>query len=180
MATWNINDWDTVEDPKWEVTEDDTDDEFDDLQLARLGIELPECAKEISRPRHQEGVGRDFYQFMRLIDGIDLEPSIRAAMESVMEGGTMRFGDEPRGIDPVIAGFDSLDDDEDSETCAVCGHDSYRCSCDDYDPDYCYDHDCPRHSCGCDNHAQDWDNPCPYCGNEYEDCVCPVDDDPTR
>lgn len=37
---WNVNDWSTQEDDCWKVLEEDSDDEFDDLKLSRLGIDI--------------------------------------------------------------------------------------------------------------------------------------------
>ena len=160
--SWNINDWDTVEDPKWEVTEDDTDDEFDDIALSRLGIELPECAREPVRPRPQtQGAGVDMTPVMerwsQMMQGMDLEPSLRAAMQSVMtDDGTFHFGDEPRGIDPVIAGFDDVDEPEDTPA--------------EHDPmdDVCYSCGNPHYDCSCG----DEEIYCPECGEPHEDCEC--------
>ena len=48
MSVWRLNDWrveEPEEDKSWELTEADTDDEFDDIALARLGVSLPDCAR---------------------------------------------------------------------------------------------------------------------------------------
>ena len=41
---WRTSDWDNVEDKHWEMTEEDTDDEFDDIALSRLGINVSDHA----------------------------------------------------------------------------------------------------------------------------------------
>lgn len=148
MATWNINDWDTAEDPKWEVTEEDTDDEFDDIALSRLGIELPECAKESPRPRVEprhadyrgaNGAGVDMTPIMNrwseIMSGLDLDPELRAAMSFI-------------GVD---VGVDVLPENG-IETCADCGLELFDCDC---PSDYNYE-----------------EENCPDCGLYYEACEC--------
>ena len=170
--SWNINDWDTEEDKRWELTEEDTDDEFDDIALARLGVDLPECAREPVRIQAPVGTGVDMTGVMnewsRMMQNSDLAPELRAAMESITTpDGTLHFGDEPpqsQGIDPEVAGFDMTredfeppdqpaepeeDDEEGEDTCPECGYDHYECECDDEDNDTCYE-----------------------CGSLYHDCMC--------
>ena len=121
---WNTNDWTAEEEDKhWEMTEDDTDDEFDDIALERLGVDVPEFAREgrseTARPRvtvndvttpgdirtlmdtwtqriTESGVNSEIQQ--QILDGLT---SIQTA------DGTFHFGDEPEDRDP--------DDDDDED-----------------------------------------------------------------
>jgi hypothetical protein len=183
--SWNINDW-TDDKNVWD--EPETDDEFDDNQLARLGIELPKCARE-PRPTSSRTPNWD-----TLIDNLSSSPEIQAALASVYDRttGSFRFGDDPdpMGINPITAGFDMVPEDFNpphnpppltitvngeplEATCVFCGHNFDGCHCgeeddeDDYDPTYCYDHDCPRQSCSCDDDDDYYDQFNDEDDNEY-------------
>jgi len=140
--TWNTRDLtDAEEDKHWEMTDEDTDDEFDDIALARLGVDLPECAREDQfivplRPLSPD-MTPIIESWREMIENTDLNPEIRAAMASVIDpDGNINFGDEPQGIDPVAAGFDGaevwINETAETETCWDCGHLLIDCNCDDY------------------------------------------------
>ena len=154
---WNVNDWVVTTDEKiWD--EPDTDDEFDDFQLARMGIELPECARETRI--HTETESIDIAPTIRhrhiqnIIDNLDIENNagVRETIQGIInEVSSRNFS---RGIDPDIAGFDdesSIDSDESP-------------SDSDESDDYYDDFD--------ESDDYDFDEYCPYCGMEYSECRC--------
>lgn len=125
---WNTNDWSTEEEDRhWEMNEEDTDDEFDDQMLARLGVELPACAKEPPRQYNtntyaeiqmrgeSSGIGISMNEWAGVIAALDLTPEIREQFTSIIgNDGNIRFG-EPQGIDPQVAGLDEEYDWTDCE-----------------------------------------------------------------
>jgi len=163
---WNVNDWNTEEEDRhWEMTEEDTDDEFDDIALSRLGVDLPACAKETARPQFSRTPTTNselFNRWQEVLNGMEIAPELQEALESVRDGGTFSFGDEPRGIDPEEAGFEGTE-----ESCEECGMLLYECVC-GLDANVCHD-------CGVD-----WDecmcNRCHECELLLEDCDCDVAD----
>lgn len=121
---WNTNDWTAEEEDKhWEMTEEDTDDEFDDVALARLGVEIPECAREtrpVYRPRVRDMTNEsDIAELMRTwtqtiteqgVDS-DIQTQIMEGLASIQtEAGSFHFGDdEARGGDEY---YDPVDDED--------------------------------------------------------------------
>jgi hypothetical protein len=159
---WNTNDWTTEEEDKhWEMTEEDTDDEFDDIALSRLGVDIPECAREdqfieplrVRDIASQDNISELVREWTRTViqQGVstEVQTQIMDAMASIQtDTGTFHFGDEPRGIDPERAGFDW-----EPESCEDCGAPLDECEChmDDFDEEEC----------------------CQACGLHYsEDCDC--------
>lgn len=137
MTAWNTRDWEP-EDKSWELTEEDTDDEFDDVALSRLGIELPECAKETrvrsAERRTSTNIDAMMSEWARIV-GRNPD-DLSDAMRHVMNGLAVVQPMQGWGVDPVRAGFDGAD-----ERCEDCGMFLYECSCnmDDYsEEDYCY------------------------------------------
>ena len=96
MSAWNTRDWEP-EDKSWTVTDEDCDDEFDDLALSRLGVELPECAREernVQNPRNTGAISELFARWAEAMDNPELVQIVQDAMGSVREGDTLHFGDE--------------------------------------------------------------------------------------
>lgn len=178
---WNTRDWTTEEEDKhWEMTEEDTDDEFDDIALQRMGLDIPDFARE---DRHTntntaDGVGVNVSELIRQWQGV-LEnsdnPTVTAEIMESLESmvgrdGNIHFGDEPQGVDPVRAGFDFADDENvhEEERCGDCGALYEDCDCHERCIDCGYHYD----ECMCER--------CYGCELLYDDCVCDAEEEDTR
>ena len=143
---WNTNDMtEQEEDKHWEMSEDDTDDEFDDVQLSRLGIEIPDCAREdrFIEPLPNEGGAQAMTELIQrwrsVVDENGYNSDIMDALQSIQTpDGSFHFGDDTdpfgqrqNGIDPIAAGLDGAEE----TSCEQCGERYDRCECFDDDVD---------------------------------------------
>jgi len=176
---WTIGDGDVrPEESVWDAPE--TDDEFDDEQFSRMGIDLPEMAKESARsplisPR-SDGMSGILSEWSRLVSGMDLSPELQDSVETIMSNdGNIYFGNgEPQGIDPEVAGFDDVDDEDgDTELTLDEGieNDVYY---EDEEDIYAEEHMCSE----CKNPYEycDCGSICDVCDKEHFECDCDASD----